>query len=192
MRWRRAVVFAAIVVAHFLLVWLFPSGNGPREPPEPDLSFATLVVPERIAEPAPRADHSRPAARATRASRSSQAKAGGPAASEPVIKQPPDTQPALIDWAQEAQISAANSLRSEASAVRPTTLPVTPRFSWDDAASHRFESSAQGLTVNLNDRCSLLISLYLMAIMGGCKIGQLPAHGDLFSHMQDGSALPGN
>ena len=28
-----------------------------------------------------------------------------------------------------------------------------------------------------------------MAIMGGCKIGPLPVHADLFSHMRDVPAL---
>lgn len=105
---------------------------------------------------------------------------------------------ASINWAKEAQIAADNSVRQDAetsrqavalsrwrSRVMPSpSVPEAPQFRWDYARTHRLESSALGLNINLNDRCSLLISLYMMAIMGGCKIGELPAHGDLFMQMR--------
>ena len=110
-----------------------------------------------------------------------------------------NTASASIDWAKEAETAAVDSLRRAAEASRqamaltywkshvmPTPeAPAAPRFAWDYAQTHRFESSAQGLIINLNDRCSLLISLSLMAVMGGCKLGKLAVHGDLFTHMTD-------
>ena len=109
------------------------------------------------------------------------------------------TAPLFIDWAKEAQIAADDLVRSDADAARRAAglsqwkshvmpAPIAagaPQFSWDYAATHRLESSPHGLVVNLNDRCSLLISVSAMAVMGGCKLGELPVHGNLFMHMKD-------
>ncbi len=111
----------------------------------------------------------------------------------------PSTPPVFIDWAKEAEIAADDRLRLDAEAERQAASlsqwrlhvmpaprsPATSGFAWDYSQTHRLESSAQGLVVNLNDRCSLTISLYFMAVMGGCKLGKLPVHGDLFLHMKD-------
>jgi hypothetical protein len=210
MRLRRVVVFAAIVAAHFLVLWLFPSGYTPRESAEQQVSFATLMVPEPITEkagqPEPRGNsvssrlkHAAPAARPTPTPGIGQAKARGAAVGEPQVVQQSRTALALIDWGKEVQIAADNRMRQDAETSRQAAAlsqwrshvmpspnaPETSQFRWDYARTHRLESSALGLNVNLNDRCSLLISLYMMAIMGGCKLGELPVHGDLFLHMKD-------
>jgi hypothetical protein len=204
MRWRRVVAFAAIIAAHWLVLWLFPSGYAPREPQEDVVSFATLTILEPITEqasqPAPlESENAMRAARVTERRRFSHEKASSTTVSEPERVLPSNTAPALTDWAKEAQIAADDSIKSDATASRQAgaltdwksrvmpspTVPAAPTFSWDYAATHRFESSALGLIVNLNDRCSLLISLSIMAVMGGCKLGQIPVRGDLFMHMKD-------
>jgi hypothetical protein len=207
MRWRRVVAFAAIVAAHLLVLWLFPSDYAPREPQEDVVSFATLTrlepITEKSRQPAPlESENAMRAARVAQTRRFSLAAASSTAVSEPERVLPSNPAPALIDWAKEAQIAADDSIKSEATAARQAgavtewmsrvmpspTVPAAPTFSWDYAATHRFESSAQGLIINLNDRCSLLISLSIMAVMGGCKLGEIPVRGDLFVHMKDDPA----
>jgi hypothetical protein len=199
MRWRRLVVFAAIVTAHVLVVWLFPSGHAPQGPADEEISFAALVVTEPINEQTRQPVR---AAHNMQRLRISPPQAGGAAASEPDKVPLPRTAPVFIDWAKEAQITADEHVKSDADAARRAgaltqwkshvmpspTVPAAPTFSWDYAATHRLESSAQGLIINLNDRCLLLISLSIMAVIGGCKLGEIPARGDLFMHMRDDPA----
>jgi hypothetical protein len=193
MRWRRALLFAVIVIAHFLVVRFFPADRATsRDAPEPEISFATLSA----AAPTERASPAKPIRRAIRAQKFIK---GSGSLNDVQLDQPPDTALPPVDWAEETKIAAADSLKRDAEAAReaaalsqwqahviaPPRVPATSGFSWDYARTHRLESSAQGLIVNLNDRCSILISLSLMAVLGGCKIGPLPVHGDLFMHMSD-------
>jgi hypothetical protein len=111
----------------------------------------------------------------------------------------PKTAPSVIDWAKEAGIAAADSLKRDAEASREATAlsqwqsraisslkaPTASQFLWDYSRTHRLESSAKGLVVNLNDRCSILISVYLMAVMGRCKLGEPTARGNLFMLARD-------
>ena len=208
MRWQRAALFAAIVVAHVLVVLYFPAEPAPHDSPRQEISFATLLVPEPTPQPTSRpARQSRAEvssltrlAKAMRATRSAEAHHTNQGAAASTFQ--PDTGPKSgpsIDWAKEAQIAADNRMREDAETSRQamaltlwqsrltpsSDVPQAPTFRWDHARTHRLESSALGLNVNLNDRCSVLISIYLMAIIGGCKIGELPVHGDLFMHMKD-------
>jgi hypothetical protein len=194
MRWRRALLFAAIVIAHVLVVRFFPADRASsRDAPEQDISFATLsstAPTERTSQPKP----------APRASRVPKPFKGSRSLSEILPDLLPDTAPpSPVDWAMEAEIAAADSLKWDEEAARQGAAlskwqlrvipspkaPAASGFSWDHSRTHRLESSAQGLVVNVNDRCSILISLSLMAVLGGCKIGPLPVHGDLFMHMRD-------
>jgi len=193
MRWRRALLFAAIVVAHFLVVRFFPADRElSRDAPEQEISFATLSATapvERVSRPIP----IRKVVRARKFIK------GSGRLSDIQPEPPQSVAPSPVDWAKEAERAVADSLKRDevasrqASAFSPWQLrvmpspkaPATSGFSWDYAQTHRLESSAQGLLVNLNDRCSILISVYLMAVIGGCKIGPLPVHGDLFAHMRD-------
>ncbi len=208
MRWQRVVLFAAIVVAHVLAVRFFPAASEPHETPEQQISFATLMVPEPIAQQTSRlkqsrqatADASRPneASQATRSVEKSHASQDAAASNDVQPDAVPNHAPS-IDWANEARIAADDRVRQDIESSRQAAalsewqsrvmpsprVPGANKFRWDYAATHRLESSALGLTVNLNDRCSLLISIYLMAVMGGCKIGEMPVHGDLFMHMKD-------
>jgi hypothetical protein len=193
MRWRRALLFAAIVVAHFLVVRFFPADREPsRDAPEQEISFATLSATapvERFSRPIP----IRKVVRAQKFIKGSRRLSD-------VQSEPPQAiAPSPVDWAKEAERAVVDSLKRDEVASRQAAAlsqwqlrvmpspkaPATSGFSWDYAQTHRLESSAQGLLVNLSDRCSILISLYLMAVVGGCKIGPLPVHGDLFSHLGD-------
>jgi hypothetical protein len=195
MRWRRAVLFALIVAAHALIVWLFPSGRAPRDLSGEEPSFATLLSPESV--------HERPLAQIKPSAQRLPPARAIPnhlgVQTEPPPSQDASTAAAFTDWAKEARIAADDTVTSDATVARRTAafsqwktrvIPApparaAPTFAWDYAAIHRLESSANGLVINLNDRCSLLISLSLMAVMGGCKLGELPVHGDLFMHMRD-------
>jgi hypothetical protein len=209
MRWQRVVLFAAIVVAHVLAVLFFPAGPVPHDTPEQELSFATLMVPEPIEQKTSQPEQQRQAAaaasrrpgetlRATRSAETIHLNQDAAASNDVQPDVAPNPAPP-IDWAKEAQIVADDRVRQDIvssrqaaalskwrSHVMPSPrVPGAYKFRWDYAATHRLESSALGLTVNLNDRCSLLISVFMMAIMAGCKIGEIPVHGDLFMHMKD-------
>jgi len=67
--------------------------------------------------------------------------------------------------------------------VMPGPPPPRPQFRWDEAATHRSVASWAGLVVHINDRCLMIISPLFVG--GGCAIGEIPAHGDLFAHMDD-------
>jgi hypothetical protein len=209
MRWRRVVLFATVVVAHVLAVLFFPAGSVPHDTPEQDLSFTTVLVPEPMEQQTSRPEQQRQAAaaasrrpgetlRATRSAETINANQNAAASNELQPDAAPNPAP-QIDWAIEAQIVADDRVRQDIessrqgvalsqrrSHVMPSPgVPGANTFRWDYAVTHRLESSALGLTVNLSDRCSLLVSIYMMAIMGGCKIGEIPVHGDLFVHMND-------
>ncbi len=209
MRWQRVVLFAAIVVAHVLAVRFFPAGLAPHDAPEQQISFATLMVPEPIEPQSSRPKQQRAAAATSTRRPAPPMRAAGSTetqhanqdavAADDVQADEAAHSAASIDWAREAQIAADNRVRLDAETARKAgvlsqwrsrvmpspNVPAGSKFRWDYARTHRLESTALGLTINLSDRCSLLISLYMMAIMGGCKIGELPVHGDLFLHMKD-------
>jgi hypothetical protein len=201
MRWRRAILFSVIVAAHVLIVWLFPIERAQREPPEQEISLTTLLSPEPVRERSSLADSrkasgaSHPVERSARIKRSTQIvppvspiDSSTAVLAEPPPVGEPSSAPAFVDWAKEAQVVADERARSDADNSRKhyvTPAPIAPTFPWDYAATHRIESSARGLIVNLNDRCSLLISLSIMAVMTGCKLGDLPANGNLLMHMKD-------
>jgi hypothetical protein len=208
MRWQRVILFAAIVVAHVLAVLFFPAGSVPHDSPEPELSFATLMAPEPTERKTSESEQQRQAAGTTlrrpaemmRATREAETFHTNQDVAFKDIQ--PDAAPNVapsIDWAREAQIAADYRVKQDVetarraaafsrwrSQVTPSSdVPKAAQFRWNYARTHRLESSALGLNINLNDRCSLLISLYMMAIIGGCKIGELPVHGYLFLHMND-------
>lgn len=191
MRWRRATLFAAIVIAHVVVVRLLPIGRATL--PEPPVQEVWLTAPQ-LREPA-----ARPVVRAQPAGRGTGA--GAAFRSQPVppfpVPRPPNPSPAApaIDWGKEAAIAADDRLRLDAQASRqaaalsrwklnalPTAVaPAASAFPWDHAHTHRFEPTPQGLLVNLSDRCVLLINP--LALLGGCRLGALPVHADLFAHM---------
>ena len=115
------------------------------------------------------------------------------------ITVPPDappiegTTPPSIDWQQETRTAAARMAESLDAERRrkaertpdPRFARPTPRpeFGWDRSKTHQVEALPQGGTViHLNDRCALVLSGFLLPV---CKIGKIPARGDLFEHMGD-------
>ena len=189
MRWRRAALFAAIVIAHVVAVRLLPIGR--TAPPETPVQEVWLAAP-LLREPAARAVmRPRPAGRGASAAYRSQ-----PVAPRPV-PHPPNQSPAVpsIDWTREAAIAADDRFsrdaqashqaaalsRSMLSAGPAAVAPSASSFPWDHSHTHRFEPTPQGLIVNLSDRCALLLNP--LALIGGCRIGALPVHADLFAHM---------
>jgi len=113
------------------------------------------------------------------------------------ITAPPDLSPEKdpaspsIDWQQETRTAAARMAESlDAERRRKGKLTPDPRFTrptpraqfgWDRSRTHQIESLPEGGTIiHLNDRCALVLNGMLLPI---CKIGKIPARGDLFEHM---------
>jgi hypothetical protein len=142
------------------------------------------------------------------------ARAAGPAAPRAPARAnlPPEPESSSItptpspDWRAEAQIAANDELEAEArkrqqppplaphdfSAVKPGSSDDSkPQFGWNHARTHRVEElSGGGLLININDRCAVVV-IYFFALPA-CKIGKMPARGDLFEHMQDVPAATGS
>jgi hypothetical protein len=128
----------------------------------------------------------------------------GPAAESPaapVLPEPPpeSTTPAAApDWRSEMEIAANNQIENEArkarqpsvlaphdfSKVKPgSTDDARRKFGWSHAATHRVEEiPTGGLLININDRCAVVWAVLPLAL---CRIGKIPARGDLFDHMKD-------
>jgi hypothetical protein len=206
MRWRRVVLFAAIVFVHLLVVRFFPTGPARRDTVE-EISFATLMIPESTRQDTAQAKQQMQTAVAALRRHTASARAASHAEpSHPNLNPVPanEIQPGAspsaspsIDWAMQAQIVAGSSVRQgtealpgvgsllrRSGAVSSSSGSEAAQFRWDHAQTHRLESSALGLNVNLDDRCSVLISLYWMAITGDCKVGEQPPHADLFARIK--------
>lgn len=96
-----------------------------------------------------------------------------------------------IDWqrAMQGEVRAEES-GSHAGKLQfgfpqpPPASPAAPwKFGWDYAQTHRIEALPDGgLLINLTDRCALVAYLMLIPV---CKIGKMPANGQLFDHIHD-------
>ena len=105
----------------------------------------------------------------------------------------PEAAPPPIDWQRETQTAAARTAEAvEAERQRRGKYAPDPRFArpaphrefgWDQSKTHRIEALPEGGTlIHLNDRCALVLSGMILPI---CKLGKIPARGDLFEHMGD-------
>jgi hypothetical protein len=110
--------------------------------------------------------------------------------------------PATPDWRRELQIAANSQMEAEErkrhqpsplaphdfSAAKPgSTDDSKPEFGWSHAATHRVEEiPTGGLLININDRCFIAWVIFPFPL---CKVGKMPARGDLFQHMKDPPAL---
>lgn len=122
-----------------------------------------------------------------------------PRQSAPVSQVPPPAetpQPitpphAPIDWQQAMQ----GEVRAEESRPHAGQLhfgfpqapapdhAATAEFGWDYAHTHRVEQLSEGgMLINITDRC--MVVLYVLPIPL-CKIGAMPANGQLFDHIHD-------
>ena len=65
----------------------------------------------------------------------------------------------------------------------PTSAPAVPKFGWYYAGTHRIEELPGGGTIiNLTDRCAIVVYVLPIPV---CKIGKIPANGDLFNQLHD-------
>ena len=102
-----------------------------------------------------------------------------------------------IDWANAVQQAIADELAAQSTEQRkaqgftspnpalPTSpeIRAKPEFGWQRWRLHRIEAMSQGgFVVHLSERCVLVVSVLLLP---ACKIGKIPARGDLFEHMDD-------
>lgn len=101
-----------------------------------------------------------------------------------------------IRWHEQAAISAAAIVEQAAARPRTRTFdsrdlpaPIHPAtiqrddFPWDPLHGQRFAKLPDGpFVLRLSDNCMVVI---LVMLIPTCKIGKLPARGDLFRHMGD-------
>lgn len=117
---------------------------------------------------------------------------------EPPTHEAPSTSSPRIDWAREAELSASRQIHSDEEARRHAApfshdfsaqRPVrpAPQFRWSRAHTNRLEPLETGGTlIWLNERCAVV---FAGAIFPVCAIGKIPAHGDLFEHLNDPPVL---
>jgi hypothetical protein len=195
----RPAVFLVVVAIHIALFFMFAVRRGPAPGPDatesPTVAFFLSLAPARAA-----ATTNSPAAIAPQPERSegNPAKRQGRDVGQPeteAISPPP---PATPDWRHELEIAANSQLQSEArrrsqpsplaphdfSKVKPgSTDDSKPEFGWSHSATHRVEElPSGGLLINLNDRCAIAWVIFPFPV---CRIGKIPARGDLFDHLKD-------
>ncbi len=193
----RAVVIVLVGAMHVLIFGLMCHGRTEQPAADEDGPAETTLVFFDLPTEKSHRDADRSPAIALRHTRITRATTSASSPNEPPPpSQSESTAPVAVDWASEAQVAAAHQIEAEDAARRAGTAlapdryrletpPVAaPRFDWDYAATHRIESlPGGGLVINLSDRCA--ITIVYLTILGGCKIGEIEARGDLFSHMHD-------
>ncbi len=205
----RTATFVVVLAFHVLLFFLIATLRSPSRPvreAEAPTTVTFLPEPEPESTPAPQPEPPREPPVTTRTARPAAPRA--PARANP----PPEPESSSItptpspDWRAEAQIAANDELEAEArerqqpsplaphdfSGVKPgSTDDSKPQFGWNHARTHRVEElSGGGLLININDRCAVVVMLIFP--FPACKIGKMPARGDLFEHMQDVPAATGS
>jgi len=114
----------------------------------------------------------------------------------------PRSRPPAIDWAAQAEGSAAREVETgerrarQARALAPKPTPTfavrakRPEFHWDYARTHRVEPLPGLETVmHLSDECAVVLFL-VIPFAGGCALEKAPVRGDLFEHMHDPEPAP--
>jgi hypothetical protein len=195
----RGIAFVAAALAHVALIALLVTSARPRVSEQPEAPRMTLV----FLEPETR-DGERPSALAP-STQPLRLPAPNVRIELPhldpsnAITVPPEMPPEesltapSIDWQEETRTAAARMAESLDAERRRQRKPApdprftrpTPRpeFGWDKSKTNRIESLPEGGTViHLNDRCALVLSGLLLP---ACKLGKIPARGDLFEHMGD-------
>jgi hypothetical protein len=200
----RVATFVAVLAVHVLLFVLLPALRGPTiapQEPEPSLTVAFLPSREPLQPNQPREAVAVPPPRGNRSARAPAARnARMPPGEEPTPQ--PITTPVSPDWQAEAEIAATDEVEREErkrsnpsvlaphdfSAVPHGAVDVTkPQFGWSHAATHRLDLMPEGgFVLNINDRCAIAVYIIPMPI---CRIGKIPARGDLFQNM-NGAAAP--
>jgi len=102
----------------------------------------------------------------------------------PLAAQRAGAQAAERDTRERRQRERFAPPRNEAFAPRTSSS----EFPWYHATTHRVESLEGGGTlINLNDNCVLVVIGLIP--FPTCKLGKIPARGDLFEHMHDAPGL---
>ncbi len=201
-RANRAAIFAVVLGAHLLALHFLPDFHPPQEISDRELSLSITFVPTQSKKPLTAISRARhPASERQRATASSGR--ARPAArgrkrenASPAPLNSAGAHP-WIDWDKQADAVVADRAEREAEAARRASAlsrwrehvmpaPWTshgPQFRWDYAATHRFQSTPGGLVINITDRCFIVTTgLFVLPV---CRIGETPAYGDLFAHMDD-------
>jgi hypothetical protein len=194
----RGIAFVVAALAHVALITLLMTATKPRtrEPVEMPRMTVVFLEPEtrereQADEPPPPVTPPLRAPSPDVSIELPQLDASSAITAPPDLSPEKDSAPPSIDWQQETRTAAARMAESlDAERRRKGKLTPDPRFTrpaprtefgWDRSKTHQIESLPEGGTViHLNDRCALVLSALLLPI---CKIGKIPARGDLFEHM---------
>jgi hypothetical protein len=187
----RVIAIGAVLVLHVAMLALLMSGRVPRLDSYIDDTAMTLIVLPPAASPrvvVPERTTPVPA----------RARESGAAPSAiPTETTPPIEERAPIDWTREAELAANHQVdaveieRRRARGFTPgaqsrepeVARTPAPDFAWSKAATQPIEQLPEGGTlIRLNDRCVIVIYVIPMPF---CGIGEIPANGDLFEHMND-------
>jgi hypothetical protein len=191
----RFVIFIAVVLVHLAAFFLIATRHRTLEPLEssPSTSLTLLEapsLPEHAESSAPATVKARSAAHTQRVA---------PKVSPGTVFRLPEepfyahSEPAPVDWALEAELTAAqwaeeqsNSERKASDLARchrPLFTEHAPAsaFDWPHAQARRM--GFRGLfAFKLTERCSAFSWLSFLGI--GCSLGKIEARGDLFLHMR--------
>ena len=200
----RAATFVVVIAIHVLLFCLFAALRSPSRPSSQTEAATTLILmpePELTPAPQPERPHKPPVT--ARAARPAAPKTPAPANPAPEPESSSISPMPSPDWRTEAQIAANDAIAAEErkrrtpsplqphdfSGVKPgSTDDSKPKFGWYQAGIHRVEGTpGQALVVHINDRCAVAILFIFPFPM--CKVGKMPARGDLLDHMKDAPAL---
>src|SRR5882757_394832 len=192
----RAATFIVVLAIHAMFFFLFTVVHR-HEPGEVDAPTTTLIALSEATQPVESVPRIPAPARAARraAPKTAPHVSSRP---EPLPEVSGITATPAPDWRAEAQIAANNVLEAERrkreqpsvlaphdfSGVTPGSTDTSkPEFGWSHAATHRIEAKPGALVVNINDRCA--IALVFIFPFPMCKIGRMPANGNLFEHMHE-------
>jgi len=196
----RVATFVVVLLVHVLFLLAFTQLRQPRLQLVEDrvAAEAFFVDPVRTTAPEPKESvEKRYRASARRPAATTRPAPGAAVQPESQPQSTAITAPSTApDWRNELQIAANNQLaRQQYQHQHPSPLaphdftgvtpgkPHKPEFGWDYAATHRVEEiPTGGLLININDRC---VMVWMIIPFAACRIGKIPARGDLFDHLKD-------
>jgi hypothetical protein len=179
-RWSRLIALVAVAALHAAMLGSI-SARAPRIGANTNDPAMTLVQLPPVTQP--------PAVVSERATR--------PAMPSSEIWTPPPTlstestpagmEGVPIDFAHEAKLAA----RRAADAIELEHEPETvrkppPEFGWSKTAQRVEALPEGGVLIRLSERCVVVVSL---VVLPACAVGEIPANGKLFEHMDDAPTL---
>lgn len=191
-RTRLALTFAAVLALHAFGGWLFLMKTRLLVTIPKSASLELIHLPPTAAP----AESPRVAPSSPRRSRQERA-AAEPADAEPAVPSASgqiENRVPRIDWSAElARVAHDAAETASASKTRDFGFPhakdgpapKAPEFGWYRAHTHRVEPLEEGgLLVHLGDNCVLV---FVPLPFVGCRLGHVPANGDLFKHLGEGA-----